>query len=99
MPPFKPSQFDGHGRHWQTHGTSVQPLDPLGLPTGHCMVVHSQFDPTRHRKPIVGVTHNGSTGTVELRMLPDGARALARALLQAADLADQVQAELEARRA
>ncbi|MFA8415145.1 hypothetical protein ACEPTV_33410, partial [Burkholderia pseudomallei] len=87
MPEIKPSQFDRHGRHWQTHGTQVQPLDAVGLPIRDRLVVHSQFDPKLHKRPVVASTVNGPIGSCELRMLPDDARSYARALLQAADLA------------
>lgn len=93
------SHLDRQGRHWQSFGTRVEPLDTKGFPIGQEIITHSQFDPCRHSKPIVAATvANGALGSVELRMLPEGARALAKALLRAADLADQVQAELEARR-
>lgn len=93
------SHLDRQGRHWQSFGTRVEPLDSKGFPIGQEILAHSQFNPTLHSKPIVAATvANGPLGSVELRMLPDGARALAQALVRAADLADQVQAELEARR-
>lgn len=92
------STLDRQGRHWQIHNSGVEPLCNKGLPIGQVIVVHSQFDPRRHSKPIVATTVNGPLGSVELRVLPAGARALAQALLAAADQADKVQAELEARR-
>lgn len=93
------SHLDRQGRHWQTFGTRTQPLDQRGFPVGQDIVVHSHFNPTLNSKPIVAATvANGPLGSVELRVLPEGARAFAQALLRAADLADQVQAELEARR-
>lgn len=98
MNPIKPSNFDKQGRHWQTHGTNVEPLDAHGLPMGQRMVVHSQFEPRLNRKPITALTVNGPLGSVDLRMTAAGARDIARALTRAADLADQVEAELEARR-
>jgi hypothetical protein len=97
---IKPSNFDRQGRHWQTHGTNVYPIDQAGVPIAQRVVVHSQFDPSRNKKPIVAATvANGPLGSLELRMASEGARALAHALMNAADLADQVQVELEAGRA
>lgn len=92
------STLDRQGRHWHIHTTGIEPLCSKGLPMGQTIIVHSQFDPRRNSKPIVAATVNGPLGSVELRVLPSGARALAQALLEAADRADQVQAELEARR-
>ena len=87
-----------NGTHWQTHGPRLYPVDALGRVIEAGLCVHSQYSKVLV-KPIVAATITEATSNLTLRLLPADARAFAQSILLAADVADAVQAELEARHA
>jgi hypothetical protein len=91
------SLLDSAGRHWQQHGKCVFPLDALGKHIDSGLNVGTQLSVSLPR-PVVTITAMEATSNITLRLTPEDARAHAHTLLQAADMADAVQAEVEARR-
>lgn len=94
-----PPLFDPEGNHWHAHGTAITPLNHRGRPVtdGATVGVHSQYQQRFHARPMVVTTVMQATANVTLRMSPQDARATAKALLHAADVADATAAALALR--